>query len=290
MKYVDLHIHSYFSDGIHSPAELVRMAAERNLAAIAIADHDSVSSIDEALGAATSFNVEVIPAVELSVEYGHYRDMHILGYYIDHRDRELQQKLAEFRSIRDNRGKAIVEKINRRLAARRESGISYDEVLATAGEAVGRPHIARILVEKGYSRDMEDAFRKFLIPCDVPKLYMPAKEAIAEIWRVGGVAVLAHPTTVTDERNDLRKLVGDLAALGLDGIEVFNNMCFKDDMLFLEKIAYDFGLIMTGGSDYHGIEDDVEIGIGRGGLAVSYRLAESLKALACSRRGECRQK
>jgi predicted metal-dependent phosphoesterase TrpH len=260
------------------------MAAEQGLAAIAIADHDTVDGIDEALAAGASLGVEVVPAVELSAEHGRHRDMHILGYHIDHRDPLLAQMLTEFRTGRDVRGRAIVDKINRRLSDDRKSPLSYDEVLSLAGGAVGRPHIGRMLIEHGYARDMEDAFRRYLIPCNVPKRYIPAADAITEIRRTGGVAVLAHPMTVSDDRQELRRVVSELAALGLDGLEVFNNMCYKDDMLFLEFLCGEFGLLMTGGSDFHGFEDDVAIGIGRGGLAVSHRLAEAVKALAESRR------
>ncbi|RNC69604.1 MAG: PHP domain-containing protein [Desulfuromonadales bacterium] len=284
MKTVDLHVHSLHSDGVLSPTVLVRMAAERGLAAIAIADHDAVTGIDEALAAGLRLGIDVLPAVELSVEYGRYHDVHILGYCIDHRDPELVAMLAEFRAVRDSRGRAIVEKINRRLIHAHKEPIAFDAVLDLADGAVGRPHIGRVLVERGYARDMEDAFRRYLIPCDVPKLYIPAAEAIAQIRRVGGVAVLAHPTTVTDDRRKLRRILAELAALGLDGLEVFNNMCYKDDMLFLESLATENGLLVTGGSDFHGFEDDVEIGTGRGGLAVSHRLAEAVKNLAASRK------
>ncbi len=284
MKTVDLHVHSNHSDGLHPPADLVRMAAQQGLAAIAIADHDSVDGIDEALAAGKRLGVEVVPAVELSVELGRHHDMHILGYHINHRDTYLAQMLAEFRTNRGNRGRAIVEKINQRLMDGRRTPLSYDEVIDIAGGAVGRPHIGRVLVERGYARDMEDAFRRYLIPCNVPKHYLPAGDAIAEIRRTGGVAVLAHPMTVSDDRRELRRVVTELSALGLDGLEVFNNMCYKDDMLFLEFLSGELGLLMTGGSDFHGFEDDVEIGIGRGGLAVSQRLAEAVKTLAESRR------
>jgi len=285
-RLVDLHIHSCYSDGIHTPATLVRLAADNGLAAIALADHDAVEGIDEALAAGAEAGVEVIPAVELSVELGRYRDLHLLGYCIDHRDAKLRQLLAEYRAVRDNRGKAIVDKINRRLVAARQPPISYDEVLDGVEGADGRPHIGRVLVGRGHASTMEDAFRKFLIPCDVPKRYLPAGEAIAQIHRAGGIAVLAHPTTVTEDRRRLREVIVRLLGLGLDGIEVYNNMCYKDDMLFLESLATEHGLLMTGGSDYHGFEEDVQIGIGRGGLAVSYRLAEAVMSRAASRRNE----
>lgn len=284
MTTIDLHVHSNYSDGIHSPADLVKMAAERGLVAIAIADHDTVDGIDEALVAGARLGVEVVSAVELSAEHGRYRDMHILGYHLDHRDPRLVDMLAEFRTNREIRGRAIVDKINQRLADGRKSPLSYDEVLNLAGGAVGRPHIGRMLIERGYARNMEDAFRRYLIPCNVPKRYIPSEDAITEIRRAGGVAVLAHPMTVSDDRQVLRGIVSELVALGLDGIEVFNNMCYKDDMLFLEFLCRESGLLMTGGSDFHGFEDDVEIGSGRGGLAVSHRLAEAVKNLAESRR------
>lgn len=284
MRTVDLHVHSNHSDGLHTPAELVRMAVEQGLAAIAIADHDTVNGLDEAIAVGRELGIEVIPAVELSAEFGPYRDIHILGYHFNYRDERFGRMLAEFRLNRDNRGRAIVEKINRRLVAGRKSTISYEEVISHAGGAVGRPHIGRTLMEHGYARDMEDAFRRYLIPCDVPKRYIPAVDAIAEIKRAGGVAVLAHPFTVCTDRNELKKVISELTALGLDGLEVFNNMCFQDDMLFFEFICGELGLLMTGGSDFHGFENDVAIGTGRGGLAVSYRLAEAIKTLAESRK------
>lgn len=284
MKLIDLHVHSYHSDGVLAPAVLVAMAAERGLASLAIADHDAVEGIDEAMAEGMRLGVDVIPAVELSVELGRFSDVHILGYCIDHHDPAFRDKLAGFRAARDNRGKAILDKINRRLLHSRKAPLSYDEVLSMAGGAVGRPHIGRVLVDNGYARDMEDAFRRYLIPCNVPKRYMPAGEAIAEIRRIGGVSVLAHPSTITDDRRRLRQVVEQLAQLGLDGLEVFNNLCFKDDMLYLERLAEEFGLLMTGGSDFHGFEDDVELGSGRGGLAVAHSLAEKVKELAAQRK------
>lgn len=290
MKTIDLHVHSHHSDGLHSPAELVRMAVDQGLAAIAIADHDTVNGLDEAIAVGAELGIEVIPAVELSAELGRYRDMHILGYHFDYLDAGLGQMLAEFRLNRDNRGRAIVEKINRRLLDGRKDPISYDEVIGLAGGAVGRPHIGRALLEHGYARDMEDAFRRYLIPCDVPKRYIPAADAISEIRRTGGVSVLAHPLTISTDRRELKKIISELAALGLDGVEVFNNMCFQDDMIFFESLCGELGLLMTGGSDFHGFENDVEIGTGRGGLAVAYRLAEAIKTLAGSRKAAIQDK
>ncbi len=276
-QYADLHLHSIWSDGVHSPADLVAMAASRGLRAIAVCDHDSVDGIDEALEAGDSLAVEVVPAVELSVEYGRFRDVHLLGYFIDHQDAGLRAKLAEVRKRRDARGYAIIDRINKRLARQGRGSIAREEVQALAEGALGRPHIARALMAKGYARTIQDAFENYLIPCNVPKQYFPMEEALAEIRRTRGIAVLAHPQSITRDRGAVRKIVEELVGLGLDGLEAFNNMCFDDDMIFLEELAASFNLVVTGGSDFHGFEDDVEIGTGRGGLAVAYRLVETMK-------------
>jgi predicted metal-dependent phosphoesterase TrpH len=276
-QYADLHLHSIWSDGIHSPADLVAMAAARGLRAIAVADHDSVDGIDEALEAGARLAVEVVPAVELSVEHRRFRDVHLLGYFIDHRDAGLGTKLAEFRKKRDERGHAIIDRINRRLARQGRGSIPHDEVQALAGGALGRPHIAQALVARGFAHNIQHAFEAYLIPCDVPKQYFPMEEALAEIKRVKGIAVLAHPQSITRDRGAMRDIVGELAGMGLDGLEAFNNMCFDDDMIFLEELAASQNLVITGGSDFHGFEDDVEIGTGRGGLAVAWRLLEAMK-------------
>lgn len=276
-RYTDLHVHSVHSDGVHTPAALVAMAAEKGLQAIALADHDSVAGIDEALAAGARLGVEVIPAIELSVEFRGHHDVHLLGYFIDHLDAAFQEKLALFRARRDERGRAIITRINARLNQEGKGEISYEEVQALAAGALGRPHIAQVLIARGFARNVQDAFDRYVVPCNVPKRYFPMAEALAEIRRLHGVSVLAHPLTVTDNRVALKGVVTELATMGLDGIEVFNNMCYKDDMIFLESLAFRLGLVKTGGSDFHGIEDDVEMGSGRGALAVAYHWVEELK-------------
>jgi predicted metal-dependent phosphoesterase TrpH len=276
---VDLHIHSSYSDGIHTPAELVRMAAEKGLRAIAITDHDSVQGIDEAMEAGKHLGVEVIPAVELSVAYRGYRDVHLLGYLINHRDNAFIAKLAELQNSRDERGRAIVDRINARLSRENKGCIAYEEVLAVAGGALGRPHIARILIEKGFAHNIEDAFKKYLEPCNVPKVHVTLAEALAEVKRIKGVTVLAHPPSISKNRATLKNVIKELAEIGLDGLEVYSNMCYKDDIIFFNNLASQLGLVVTGGSDYHGFSDDVEMGLARSRSAVTYRLLEMLKEL-----------
>jgi len=283
-KYMDLHIHTFHSDGVCSPTDIVRMAMERGIKAIAISDHDSVSGVDEAVEAGKRFGVEVIPAVELSVSYKNYHDVHLLGYYIDHHDARFCEMLRNFREARSRRGKAIIEKINARLTNENKPPISLDEASETAKGALSRLHIARVMVDKGLARNVQDAFTRYLQPCDVPKQFLAMEDAIAEVRRIHGVTVLAHPSSITEDRKTMSTLVGELALLGLDGLEVFNNLCYKDDMIFYESLCEKLLLAMTGGSDFHGVEDDVEIGIGRGALSVACHLLDRLKMISDSRR------
>lgn len=282
-RYMDLHVHTCYSDGVHSPSEVVAMAAAKGLKAIAIADHDSVSGVDEAIAAGRRLGVEVVPAVELSIGFRNFHDVHLLGYFIDHRDAAFRAGLDEFSRVRDLRGKAIVDKINAKLANERNRAISYDEISNGVMGTLSRLHIARALVAGGMAKHVQDAFVRYLHPCDVPKRHFPVEEALAEIRRLKGVSVLAHPQSITTDRRILASLIGDMKRMGLDGVEVFNNLCYKDDMIFLECLCRDLDLAMTGGSDFHGNEDDVEIGSGRGGLAVAYRLLDRLKVEAAGR-------
>jgi predicted metal-dependent phosphoesterase TrpH len=279
-KYIDLHIHSSYSDGIHTPTELVAMAAEKGLKAIAIADHDSVEGVDEALDAGEKAGIEVIPAVELSIAYKNFRDVHLLGYLINHKDVELKRKLAEFRQRRDDRARAIVEKINTRLLTEGKSAITYEDIRTIARDSVSRLHIAKVLVRTGAVKNVQEAFKRYLGPYDVPKQYFPLEEALCEIRRVKGISVIAHPPSISDDRKVMKNLIAEWTAMGLDGIEVFNNLSYKDDMIFYEALARDNGLLITGGSDFHGYEDDVEIGIGSGGLAVAHCLLDYMKVVA----------
>lgn len=280
---VDLHLHSTYSDGVRTPAELVAMAAELGLKAIALADHDTVDGIDEAMAAGSAQGVEVLPAIEFSVALGSYRDVHLLGYLLDHRDPQLLAILKDFREKREARGEAIIGRINEKLTLEGKATIASAEAAALAGGALGRPHIAQVLMAKGYVRDMQDAFVRYLLPCDVPKRYFPVDEALATIKRLGGVAVLAHPTTITNEREALTKAIEQLMEMGLAGLEVYNNVCSEQDSAYLRSFAEKRGMVWTGGSDYHGIEEGICMGTGKGSMAVPYSCVEELKKQGKSR-------
>jgi predicted metal-dependent phosphoesterase TrpH len=263
---IDLHIHSCFSDGVFTPAELVARAVTLDVRAIAIADHDSVAGVAEAADAGGGCGIDVLPAVELSVKFEEWEDVHLLGYGIDYSDPQFLKKLDGFRNHREGRNSEILQRVNDSLRSEGRGALSCEKVLAFARGAIGRPHIARALLEQGYASSMEDAFKRYLVPCNVPKFYWPIDEAIAEIHRIGGVAVLAHPTSISKEMGTLGSVIAALQRSGLDGIEVYNNMGWPLEIEFLRRTAEDLGLLVTAGSDFHGIEEGLEIGRGREGM------------------------
>lgn len=263
---IDLHIHSNFSDGAYTPSELVLRAVSQGVTTIALADHDSVSGVAEACQAGASVHVEVIPAVELSVACGEWQDVHLLGYGIDCTDQKFLASLEAFRQRRAVRNDEILERVNDQLRVEGKEELSRDRVRSFAQDSIGRPHIARALLERGYVDCMENAFRNYLVPCNVPKYYWDMDEAIAEIHRIGGVAVLAHPTSVIKDLGRLAAFIDELHSDGLDGIEVYNNMGWPQEIEFLRRLAGDTGLLITAGSDFHGCEEGLEIGKGREGI------------------------
>jgi hypothetical protein len=263
---IDLHIHSSFSDGAFTPSELVALAAQQNVRVIAIADHDSVAGVQEAVDAGGRAGVEVIPAVELSAAFEEWHDIHLLGYGIDVCDEKFLQSLEGFRNRRGGRNDDILWRVNDLLRTEGRNPLNRADVLAFARDSIGRPHIARALLERGYAESVEDAFRRYLVPCNVPKSYWQMDEAIAVIHRVGGIAVLAHPTSVSRDPGTLGSVIAALQLSGLDGVEVYNNMGWPLEIEFLRRTAEDRGLVMTAGSDFHGIEGGLEIGRGREGM------------------------
>ncbi|MEI6205857.1 MAG: PHP domain-containing protein [Desulfuromonadales bacterium] len=279
---VDLHIHSSFSDGALPPSELVIMAKQLGLKAIAIADHDSVAGVSEGISSGSALSITVIPAVELSVQFKEWKDVHLLGYGIDHGDPAFLGRLNTFRERRESRNDEMLALVNKMLLAEGRAAIDSREVLIFARDSIGRPHIARALLERGYVENVEDAFRRYLVTCNVPKSYWPIEDAIHEIHRIGGSAVLAHPTSISADHEELRCLITDLQGLGLDGIEVYNNLAYAEEMEFLRRLAVKLALLVTGGSDFHGIEDGLEMGKGRGGIRFSENLITPLQLLITS--------
>ncbi len=274
--FIDLHIHSSYSDGRFSPHQLLEIASATGLSVIAIADHDSVSGVPEAITAGEKAGILVIPAVELSVRFKNWSDIHLLGYGIRHADREFSRELDKFRKRREERNVKILARVNEKLKEQNLDEIEMQSVLAYALETIGRPHIAMALIDRGYADSVEDAFRRYLVQCNVPKLYWPMENALSEIERMGGVSVLAHPTSVTSNLDELEAIITELTKIGLEGIEVFNNMAMPHEMEFLRRLGERLDLIVTGGSDFHGTEDGIEIGKGRGGIRFPVALVAPL--------------
>lgn len=285
---IDLHAHTRYSDGSDSPEELIRLAASEGARAVAITDHDTINGLAEGTDAAVRVGVEFINGIEISAEYSP-GTMHILGYYIDALSPVLAEKLTQLKRARDDR--------NPEIARRLQSlgfDMSYDEVARLAGnQIVGRPHFARLMVERGYALSMKDAFDRFLAKgaaAYVEKSRLSPKDAIDLIHRSGGVAVLAHPYQLKLETKDeIEHLVGELTDLGLDGIEAIYSRHSDAERLMYSEMARRHNLLVTGGSDYHGsYKPDIRLVRGTGDLGVPYSLLPEIKdrATRYSKRSE----
>ncbi len=277
MGYVDLHIHTTASDGVMTPSEIVRYAKSKGLQAIAITDHDTIDGVSEGLEEGKRIGFEVIPAIEISVEYDH-GSMHLLGYFIDIYHPLLNEKLRELQKARAERNPKMIEKLNQLGIP-----ITYEEVLrASGGGQVGRPHFAQVLVEKHYVGSFQEAFERYLkkgAPAYVDKFRFTSKEAINFIREANGVAVLGHPNTLgLNGQIELEQLLIRLIKEGLKGIEVYYPEHSPLETAQYKLLAERFGLVVTGGTDYHGIEKNgVDIGIGRGDMRLPYSMVEALR-------------
>lgn len=282
---VDLHLHSLFSDGVLTPAELVAEAASLGLRAIALADHDNVDGIPEALVAGRKHKVEIIPAVELSVQWQDLSDIHLLGYAFDHKNAALQKALGEFRDFRAGRSERILDNINQRLSGEGKRPLDYTDVAKRAGGTIGRPHIGQALLAAGYVKDMEEAFTRYLVPCNEPKRFFPLEEAIKLIHDAGGCTVLAHPVFIGVSDARLGELLDIFIELGLDGVEAHSSGTTNDGIDRYITMARRRDLIVTGGSDFHQpLKGGVEMGKGRGNLKIPYRCVEEIRSTV-----ECRR-
>jgi hypothetical protein len=283
MSFIDLHLHSTCSDGLLGPEQLVAAAYQAGLTTIALCDHDTVRGVAALQQAAATAGINVIPGVELSVAFQGYEDVHLLGYGIDINNNELLANLHTFALRRANRNREIITLVNAKLAQQGKTTLEVAEVEALAGGVIGRPHIGRALLARGHASDMQHAFDQYLTPCNVPKFYWPIAEALSAIKSAGGVAVLAHPTTISLDHHLLSELITELQALGLDCIEVYNSLAGEADALFLQGLTRRLDLLVTGGSDFHGIAPDERIGKGRGGIRFSDALLPPLIGLIAQR-------
>lgn len=251
---VDLHSHTVYSDGTLTPTELVRLARTNGIRALAVTDHDHAGGVDEALEAGIQVGLEIIPGIELSIAHAEFEDIHLLVYYFAWHDPRLQARLEDFRIARETRAERILERINAKLGAEGREPIAYTAVKTQVQGAFGRPHIAAALLDRGYVPDMNTAFKGYLIPCNVPKYYIPADEAFALVRQARGLSSVAHPRFITPDRVRLWQVIHELRASGMDAIEAYHSDHYPDDRLYLIRLANQLGMIVTGGSDYHGFK------------------------------------
>jgi 3',5'-nucleoside bisphosphate phosphatase len=289
---IDLHAHTTVSDGGDSPSELVRKAADAGIGVLAVTDHDNDSGCDEAVAVGKELGVEVVRGVEIScdvedlIEQGYNPSarptMHLLGYFIPEGKNELSENLAELQWARANRNKIIVQRLN-------ELGIdvTFEEVEEEAGgpgAQIGRPHFAAVLVRHGAVPDYQTAFDEYLAKGAkayvTRKLYKP-REATELMARAGVVPVLAHPFTLNLPIDEIERFVDELGDAGLKGIEGYHGDWSLDDQASLRDIGERKGLIVSGGSDYHGdMRPDRSMPGGKCGVTVPDDVLERLRDAA----------
>lgn len=276
---IDLHVHSTFSDGTLTPPELIDLAEDRGLSCIAITDHDTTAGLDLAADYAKRSPVDFIPGLEISVDEPR---AHILGYGIDSSYTPLQQTLEKVAESRRKRNPRIVQRLQ-------DLGydISMNDVAAQSnGEIIGRPHIARALVEKRYFDSITTVFERLIAtgrPAYVDRKRLTAEEGIALIREAGGVAILAHPGLLSTDLTEIEGRIVALTRLGLQGIEAIYTEHTHDLTKHLIEFAVAKGLIWTGGTDFHGgNKPSISLGTGRGNVIVPDEIADRLKSLICS--------
>lgn len=276
MNYVDLHVHSNASDGTYSSEGVVRLAAGAGLKAISLTDHDTTAGVAEAVRAGSEYGVEVVPGIEVSSSFkGH--EIHILGLFVTPGDPALEAVLKQFRLRRDQRN----EEMLRRFAAH---GILLTKEELCAGNpdtVITRAHFARVLFSRGLCSTMDQVFKKYLQydgPYCPPRSFVSPEEVMGALLSGRAFPALAHPFQYKLGDRGTRELVEYLAGLGMKGLEVYHSSNNRLESMKLQEMASAYRLLSTGGSDFHGSnKPDISIGIGRGGLKVSYLLLEDIK-------------
>jgi len=247
----DLHIHTTASDGNSTPAEIVKLAAEQKLDVISITDHDSIAGLEEAIAAADELEIEVIPGTEITASYGE-REAHLLAYGFDTVNADFLKLMMEHRKARVDRGKWILDKLSREGL-----DLDIDEVRAEAnGSNIGRPHIASVLINKGYVASFKEAFIRYLSNQQlgvIPSDYFAHHEVIETVKAAGGATIIAHPGQMYSEQE-----LEELVEAGVDGIEVVHPSHNYELQKKMEAFADKHNLLSTGGSDFHGQSQDYQ--------------------------------
>lgn len=272
--FVDLHSHSTASDGTFAPADVVRLAKDRGLSGLALTDHDTIGGVAEAAAEAARVGIDFLPGIEISAEYPQPGTMHILGYGVDPDSETLRNLTRTLLEGRDNRNPKIIAKLQEAGVAITMEEVEREAKTAEAEKEgkkkpVGRPHIAAVLLRKGYVSSIKQAFDKYLAPGGIAyfdKERLTPRQALEMIRESGGLPVLAHPVQLrTTNDGELDRVVKDLLDLGLAGIEVIHS---DHDAALVEKyaaLAAHYNLLKTGGSDFHGTnKKDISLGTANG--------------------------
>ena len=277
MNLIDLHVHSNASDGSFTPSEVADMAIEAGLSAIALTDHDTIDGIPEMMSYTKDKPIEVVPGIELSCYYKE-REIHILGFYMDYENPDLAVELDLLKKAREDRNVRMVE-----LMRRDGIDITMEKLLhGNPDSVITRAHFARVLVEEGFCKDKETVFKKYIgIGCKyyLPKPKVTCEQAMSIINRFSrGGAFLAHPLIYHFGYKQIEELSDYLKGLGLRGIEVFHSSNNSYESAKLRSIAMQKGLLISGGSDFHGaVKPDILLGRGRGGMRVQQYILEDIK-------------
>lgn len=277
MNYIDLHVHSSASDGSYTPEEVVELAKNAGLSEFALTDHDTVEGIDAAIAHTEKIGgIRVIPGTELSCYYGK-REIHIVGLFINHRDRTFLQELQRLKDAREARNERMVQNFV-------DAGLplTMEELKhGNPNSVITRAHFARVLVEKGYCKDKNEAFEKYVgigCPFYLPKPKVTPEHVLKLITDAGGTAILAHPYSYKLSKSEVEVLLDYLIPLGLSGMECYYSTYDNEQIQELRSIAYNKNLLVSGGSDFHGVvKPDISIGIGRGNLHIPEKLLDVIK-------------
>lgn len=256
---IDLHTHSFVSDGEFSPEEVVAMAHKKGLSAVAVCDHDSLEGARRALKAGVELGILVVPAVEISTSY-RGKVLHLLAYSIDLENKQLEEKLIDIARYRKERAVSIVENINKELVLEKKPLLEVEPILALGAEKpITRADIAQYLVDKGYVANRNEAFVKWLDRFNIPNKDLELKDAIALVHGARGVAVLAHPNgrtlslrMLSEDLEQHALFIEEMASWGLDGVEVYRYNQSQEDENWYCALTVRLGLLATGGSDFHG--------------------------------------
>lgn len=271
---IDLHTHSAASDGTYSPSELARLAERTDLCAIALTDHDNNDGIEEFMDECGRLGIEGIPGIEISTDYE--KPIHIVGLYS--RGAEFDKTVKRLKNARVKRNKQMFEKIRRYGFDVTEEDILENGRVSV--EHAGRLHMANALVRKGYAADKNEAFDRFLMrgrPCYAEKFSLSPEESVKLIKRCGGIAIWAHPALAMDNEKDMLEMAERLKSAGLDAMECLYSTYTEEMSRLCRNTAEKAGLLMSGGSDFHGAnKPDVRLGEVNGGF-VPYEILEKLK-------------